>query len=357
MIDYSKYTREELIECLLNVDKERYPDNYNQIVKQISLIDQNITMQQPQPNSTPSSDEEIINAAFDKLNKNSTSWITKGILGILGAVLSIAVITSKSDAIYALAIIPVLLIHELGHLLAMKFFGYKNTGIFFIPFFGALTIGIPTNPSKKNDAIVSLAGPMTGIVSGLCIGLLFHYFHSKWLVYLTIYSFTLNLFNLLPVLPLDGGQFWDAIVTSRNYIASIVFKLICSAILLLLSIKLKTPIFALIGAALLARLYVEKIDRKVAADLQLSKTSIMNSDRETEFRRIILSYNRLIKNRNENKRIQMIANRSQMLYSNTLSDHPSWLFSAVTGGGYFLVVLMTILLTSVSYAIKRKYGM
>jgi hypothetical protein len=158
-------------------------------------------------------------------------------------------------------------------------------------------------------------------------------------------------------LPLDGGRFWDSIVTSRNYIASIIFKLICSGILLLASIKLETPIFALIGAALLAQIYADQIDRKVTSDLQLSKENIINSDRETEFRRIILSYNKFLRNRNENKRIQMIADRTRILYDNTLSDPPSWSFTIATGIGYFLVVYLALFLTGISYVVKRKYGM
>lgn len=112
-----------------------------------------------------------------------------------------------------LLITAIVLIHEMGHFTAMKAFRYSDLGIFFIPLLGAYVSGSKREVSQRESAIILLAGPLPGIG----IGILFFFLHQRtpypdaylWgISYENISSLfiLLNLFNLLPVYPLDGGQ-------------------------------------------------------------------------------------------------------------------------------------------------------
>jgi len=68
-------------------------------------------------------------------------------------------------------VIPVLFFHELGHFVTMRFFGYRNLKMFFIPFFGAAVSGRHYNVQGWKKALVALMGPLPGIVLGTGLGI------------------------------------------------------------------------------------------------------------------------------------------------------------------------------------------
>lgn len=110
-----------------------------------------------------------------------------------------------------LLVTAIVMIHELGHFFAMKYYGYNDLGIFFIPLLGAYVSGTKRDVSQKQSAVILLAGPLPGIVLGMIFYLLDRQGGGLFLFDM---SFTrvgllfiiLNVINLLPVYPLDGGQ-------------------------------------------------------------------------------------------------------------------------------------------------------
>lgn len=114
-------------------------------------------------------------------------------------------------------LLVVLLIHEGGHLLAMRAFGYADTAIFFIPFFGGAASGVKRNASAVERVIVALLGPIPGILIALAIAASVD-LHSapEWVWDLTWLCFVVNLFNLAPLLPLDGGHVVNQLLFSRH---------------------------------------------------------------------------------------------------------------------------------------------
>jgi hypothetical protein len=72
-----------------------------------------------------------------------------------------------------LIILLVLFIHETGHFIGMKLFGYRDVQMFFIPLLGAAVSGVESNPSSVRKAVVSLLGPLPGIIIGIIAAFLF----------------------------------------------------------------------------------------------------------------------------------------------------------------------------------------
>jgi Zn-dependent protease len=135
-------------------------------------------------------------------------------------------------------LIVVLLIHELGHFLGMKTLGYKDPYIFFIPVIGAAVAGTATASKGSHKAIISLLGPLPGIIIGILFGVMYLSFHK--FIFLVIWSIFLlvNGSNLLPFFPLDGGRFFDAILFARNRTIEMVFKTAPAIVLLGIAVYL-----------------------------------------------------------------------------------------------------------------------
>lgn len=122
-----------------------------------------------------------------------------------------------------LILIVVLLIHESGHYIAMKLFGYKDIHMVFIPFAGAYVSGETSNLSNRNKLIVLLAGPLPGIAIGTLLMWLHHRNNeSIYLVSAAVFLLQ-NTFNLLPIFPLDGGQFFRALFCDVSNKTKLIF--------------------------------------------------------------------------------------------------------------------------------------
>lgn len=107
---------------------------------------------------------------------------------------------------FAVGFVILLFVHEMGHVIQLRREGIKATAPMFIPFLGAVV----TMKSMPDDALaearVGLAGPVLGTVgAGVCLGIA-EATDSDLLRALAYIGFFLNLFNLLPVVPLDGGR-------------------------------------------------------------------------------------------------------------------------------------------------------
>jgi len=133
-------------------------------------------------------------------------------------------------------IIVVVLIHEAGHYLSMRAFGYLDVKIFFIPLFGAPTSGIPTNQTALKNTIVSLSGPMPGIIIGTILGLIYFETKNDLLLQPARMFLLINAFNLLPLFPLDGGRVFETLFSCKTQWLEIIFKTISGLLLIALLI-------------------------------------------------------------------------------------------------------------------------
>ncbi|WP_028470972.1 site-2 protease family protein [Neptunomonas japonica] len=123
---------------------------------------------------------------------------------------------------FAIALILCLVFHEYGHIRAMKHFGLKTKGIYLIPFVGGLALSDDKINTRWQDVYISIMGPFFGFILS-CVCLLAYWITGiELLAGLAVFNALLNLFNLLPVLPLDGGHILKSIAFSMNSAVGLV---------------------------------------------------------------------------------------------------------------------------------------
>jgi Zn-dependent protease len=132
---------------------------------------------------------------------------------------------------FVLMIVPIILFHELGHWLAMKWFGYRNVRMFFIPFLGAAVQGSHHNIDGWKKVVVSMMGPVPGILLSPLILWLGYAGHLPELYTIAAVTVALNLFNLLPVIPLDGGWVFHHVLFCRHWALEFIARLLAVAII------------------------------------------------------------------------------------------------------------------------------
>jgi Zn-dependent protease len=112
---------------------------------------------------------------------------------------------------FAIGLVLMILIHELGHVLAAKIKGLPVSAPVFIPFLGAL-ITMKKNPTDAaTEAFIGIGGPVLGTLGGVAALGVGVYFDSAVIVSVAYAAFYLNLINLLPIHPLDGGRISTAV--------------------------------------------------------------------------------------------------------------------------------------------------
>lgn len=112
---------------------------------------------------------------------------------------------------FAVGFVLLLLVHELGHVLEAKRQGLPVSAPMFIPFLGALITLKQLPDNAWAEAKVAIAGPILGGLGTAAVWGLGEYLDSELLVALAFTGFFLNLFNLAPISPLDGGRIVAAI--------------------------------------------------------------------------------------------------------------------------------------------------
>ena len=107
---------------------------------------------------------------------------------------------------FAVGFVLLIFVHELGHVLELRRQGIPASAPLFIPFLGAV-IGMKQLPDDAwKEARVALAGPILGSVGAAACWIAGEATGSDVLVGLAFVGFFLNLFNLIPIVPLDGGR-------------------------------------------------------------------------------------------------------------------------------------------------------
>jgi Zn-dependent protease len=140
------------------------------------------------------------------------------------------VFTNEVNFVFHLLI--VLLVHEMGHFLMMKLFQYQNVRMLFIPLMGAFVQGSKEEYSQKQSLLVAGAGPLPGVFIGILLIVLAGQYKAVWMVDLGLLFLFLNIINLIPLEPLDGGQLFKLLIRKNQELFILIFSFISSLFLI-----------------------------------------------------------------------------------------------------------------------------
>lgn len=106
---------------------------------------------------------------------------------------------------FAVALVTMIFVHEMGHVLEIRRQGMEATAPIFIPFMGA-AIFQKTHPTDAlKQAQIGIAGPIAGTIGATAAFALYGATHSEVLLLAALIGFYINLFNLIPIWQLDGA--------------------------------------------------------------------------------------------------------------------------------------------------------
>jgi len=138
----------------------------------------------------------------------------------------------KDQIRFVLFLILVLFIHEMGHFVFMKLFKYENVRMLFIPLMGAFVQGSKEKYSQKESFYVISAGPFPGIWIGSALLVFASVYQQEWMLELSFLFLFLNVINLFPIDPLDGGQLFKLYVNKKRDLFLMMFALFSSMLMI-----------------------------------------------------------------------------------------------------------------------------
>ena len=160
---------------------------------------------------------------------------------LISAVLSFVLIylTFGFDILFSIVFMLTFLIHELGHLIIQKRYGFNNVSLVFLGPLGAFVTGFSKNNSESENFWMYIMGPLPGLLISLSILLVFRIFPQDsstqivgYLILFAEISLIINAFNLFPGGFLDGARIFSVCFDKYPY-GSWIFKILLSAILLI----------------------------------------------------------------------------------------------------------------------------
>ena len=140
------------------------------------------------------------------------------LFGTVGTMLiSIGVYAIAFGWRYAVGIVAMLFVHEMGHYIAARQRGLRVGLPMFIPFMFAWVKLEDMPHDAETDAHIALAGPMLGTVGAIGAYFLAREYGTHWLLAVAYTGFFINLINMIPLPPLDGGRI-TAVLSPRIWL-------------------------------------------------------------------------------------------------------------------------------------------
>jgi len=121
---------------------------------------------------------------------------------------------------YAAGFVALIFVHEMGHFIAARKRGLDVGLPTFIPFVGAWVALKDMPHDAETEAFIGLGGPLLGTVGAIACYFLAHETGATWLLAVSYSGFFLNLFNLIPLSPFDGGRI-TAVLSPRVWLLGV----------------------------------------------------------------------------------------------------------------------------------------
>jgi len=126
---------------------------------------------------------------------------------------SLGAYASLYDWKFGVAVVYLIFVHEMGHIVAAKRKGIEVSPAFFIPFMGAF-ISMKQRPrDAATEAYLAYGGPLAGLISFLPAVALYEWTGEPFWALVVFLGAMINLFNMIPVSPLDGGRIVSVLST------------------------------------------------------------------------------------------------------------------------------------------------
>ncbi|MEM9072747.1 MAG: hypothetical protein AAGE52_29850 [Myxococcota bacterium] len=186
---------------------------------------------------------------YDELRQRTSARRTSLWLFAGTALLTLASFAGWFELQTAILVIVVLALHEGGHYAAMLASGYRNVRVFFLPFVGAATTGQPVERTLGKELFVLLAGPLPGAALGFALFFVVGSEFDSLLGEFALLLVGINLLNLLPFFPLDGGRAVHVLVGDLHPVIDIGLKVLAMGAFVFAWVVLDEPLaFVLILA-------------------------------------------------------------------------------------------------------------
>ncbi len=121
---------------------------------------------------------------------------------------------------YAVGFVVLMFVHEMGHYIAARYKGLQVGAPTFIPFVGAWIAMKDMPHDAQTEAFVGLGGPLVGTLGALLCYYLARNYDNTLLLAVAYSGFFLNLFNLIPLSPFDGGRI-TAVLSPRIWLLGV----------------------------------------------------------------------------------------------------------------------------------------
>ena len=147
---------------------------------------------------------------------------------------------------FALLLMGSIFLHELGHIRAMKAYGMKTRGVNFLPFMGAAAVTEEDFPSRKAEAVIAIWGPLWGLMLSMIFFDIYAWTDSPLMAGVAAWCAMVNLFNLLPIKPLDGGRIVSSLIFSISERLGMIFMALGILVAFALLVITKVGLLAII---------------------------------------------------------------------------------------------------------------
>ena len=188
---------------------------------------------------------KVVGPVFALLGKLKIFVVLGKLLLMFGSMaISVWAYSLRYGVEFGIGIVLLLFVHESGHALAAMSKGIKPGFMVFVPFMGALVTTGRGGQSLEEDAFIGIMGPVFGTIGGVVCVVLAFATSRPFFMSLAYTNFFLNLFNLIPTAPLDGG--WIAPLFSP--------KVLVFGVVLLLLVGFANPMIWVLGLMSLGRI-------------------------------------------------------------------------------------------------------
>lgn len=267
-----------------------------------------------------------------------------------------------------LVIFGILLLHEAGHFIAMKYYRYADVQVLFLPFIGALVKGSKNEVSQHQSIFILLAGPVPGLLLGVAVcfidmgysGINIGDIPLQLIAQLLIWA---NLLNLLPVYPLDGGQLLNRVYLEDEGILSDIYFYLSMTVIAAAVLFLKLYLLLLVPALLIYR-YVKsrslsKLDKELehaGIDVYTSYDELSDED-YWSIRRIVLQQTPAFKNIDPGPPYQYHPNEGKIASEVDAALSPRVLLLDVSGTAKIMLALFWCLMIALPWILKIDFSL